>query len=1774
MINHIFYKILISGLLLILFTDSMGQIRFQNPSFEVGTGVLVGVPVAWVYCNGTTDWEPGVYNNQPASHGTRYLGFWDGSTGGTTVEGTALGEGAMQLLIQDGEACPLVPGKKYTFSFDLMSDPSRSYTPGHMAIVAGFASCTPTKLFWKSNDPGVTHNLGTGWQRHTVEFVPDDAYTWFGFYAVSITRGGQHCSLDNLSSITRVAGEVSYEEITCAKNGSITFTAPAGGGPYDYTWYEGDTTTVRPGLNGATATNLGPGTYVLEVIDQTDPCPVPSLYRITLDAATPIIGVATTDTNKICNGEFAQLDFLSDQPDAPTYTYKWTPSIGLSNPNIKNPTASPPTTTTYTLTVDVPGDTTCTETYQITIEVGKNNPGIGKTLKICSNDEPVDLFTELSGNPDDNGNWVFQNGTPFQNPFNPEIHAPGKYHYIISTASCPADTATMIVEVSEVPDAGTEMELEVCNEVINLDLNNSLTTHPRPGRWELLQSNTATGSFSNSGLYNPYEGEDGEIIFIYLPDGPEQCAPDTAKLNLTVHPSPELTLNPIDSVCPGTEYTVEVLINGVANDYTAYFTGNGDPYQNASLANGLNSFNLPSSASLWLRADSIVSNSAPFCKAPLDQLEFSGHKKTAFSIVDSVVCDGDNVGIIAYFRFREGDRFSYQYSVDGGPFNQTGSAASLNLNSGTHYLVLKDELNCQPYDTVFFSKACNCVTDPGDMINPTDTIIVCGDGTATAQHGGNHVMDGNDAISYVLHTNPGTSPGNILQKNLNSANFAFQPPMVYDRVYYISAIVGDDDGTGHADAKAPNLCTQTAPGVPVFWTKIPEGTIRVYPPEICEADSIFIEYNLQGNNPFDVSYLENQLGYNHNSISGTEVLFRTGYQTGTIDFSNFQVADKYGCTAGIKTAPDPYQVLVNDSISASIDQYTCATDNETYSALLTIREGSGNYLVDGSAIPDSTFLKSNITSGVPVSFVASDDKNCNPITLSGSHTCPCATEAPNLKAVSGVQYFCADQAASAQLEGTQGNGDPMGYVGDGNDTWSFVLAIDPNQPIETMVGGSLSKSPVYAISDFPAGIIDTNQTYYICPLAMDEDSDNPGLVDISSKRCPLYTKPGIPIAWRALPSITISERESELCYGEQVVIDYSITTTQNADFEIISSRTDSTFFSNIAQGTMTIALAENTIGTQHTPISYYASSPHFVTNTGQTCVGKWVGDSARVNIHKEPRAEFIPNSTDPSGAYNVCLGENLSKAKIKFSGSDSVFAQITPNIGLIRSYDGNIDDLFISKNNLNLGNNVFSISQVSGQIVQSTGNRKLCAGSAGNPANLTVSVKDLPTLDIALDTNRICAGNPVNLRLIPSGSGSQFTAYDKNGQSYALNQDTSVFTYYPKADSAFVFTRIEHSIYSDESGNACGQDIYERALLQVNELPIATIFDKGAEICEGDSTLIYFKIEGNGPFSFQFENAMELGSEKTGYLPRPEDTLKICVRPNKDASYILINVTDANNCVSDKNNGSASVPVHQNPQPDFAADDRLSCTPLITQLRIISDLSNQQSNSWEIGGGLVFDNEDVLYINLQQPGSYDVRLTQTTTKGCSASIMKQSYLQVDPYPIAGFEIKGDPTVINPEVRILDKSQGAEKWDYLLDHSEHLSSLRQPIIQFNSQDTGRYYISQIVYSGVENCSGTLTHWVYVRDEVLVSIPNAFTPNGDGANEEFKPVYNGLEGRAVHFSIYNRWGEEIFRTQDPDRGWNGTYLGELVPIGAYTFMVRIKGHKGEEDRTYYGTVTVIE
>ncbi|MBQ1695086.1 MAG: gliding motility-associated C-terminal domain-containing protein, partial [Bacteroidales bacterium] len=96
---------------------------------------------------------------------------------------------------------------------------------------------------------------------------------------------------------------------------------------------------------------------------------------------------------------------------------------------------------------------------------------------------------------------------------------------------------------------------------------------------------------------------------------------------------------------------------------------------------------------------------------------------------------------------------------------------------------------------------------------------------------------------------------------------------------------------------------------------------------------------------------------------------------------------------------------------------------------------------------------------------------------------------------------------------------------------------------------------------------------------------------------------------------------------------------------------------------------------------------------------------------------------------------------------------------------------------------------------------------------------------------------------------------------------------------------------------------------------------------------------------------------------------------------------------------------------------------------------------------------------------------------------------------------------------------------------------------------------------------------ICSDPYIFVPNAFTPNGDGQNDFFKPFYPETLVTEVYFAVYDRWGSIVYETDNIRAdGWNGTYKGKQLAPDVYIFWLKAKCINGEEYE-HRGNVTLI-
>ena len=118
------------------------------------------------------------------------------------------------------------------------------------------------------------------------------------------------------------------------------------------------------------------------------------------------------------------------------------------------------------------------------------------------------------------------------------------------------------------------------------------------------------------------------------------------------------------------------------------------------------------------------------------------------------------------------------------------------------------------------------------------------------------------------------------------------------------------------------------------------------------------------------------------------------------------------------------------------------------------------------------------------------------------------------------------------------------------------------------------------------------------------------------------------------------------------------------------------------------------------------------------------------------------------------------------------------------------------------------------------------------------------------------------------------------------------------------------------------------------------------------------------------------------------------------------------------------------------------------------------------------------------------------------------------------------------------------------------------IRYTFYEPGSYRVVCSVNNAT--CATDSSEVVVNISESYLAVPNVFTPNGDGKNDEFRVAYRSI--KEFHCWVYNRWGKLVYEWSDPAKGWDGTINGRPAAEGAYYYVIRALGTDAPTNASY--------
>lgn len=425
-----------------------------------------------------------------------------------------------------------------------------------------------------------------------------------------------------------------------------------------------------------------------------------------------------------------------------------------------------------------------------------------------------------------------------------------------------------------------------------------------------------------------------------------------------------------------------------------------------------------------------------------------------------------------------------------------------------------------------------------------------------------------------------------------------------------------------------------------------------------------------------------------------------------------------------------------------------------------------------------------------------------------------------------------------------------------------------------------------------------------------------------------------------------------------------------------------------------------------------------------------------------------------------------------------------------------------------------------------------------NTASVTITQPD--SLIILPFTNpQICIGETATLTAMASGGNGNYN------YAWSTGNSGNSITVSPAVTSNYSLT------VSDQNGCESSATIFT-----VNVLDSLNLITSGEQyICVGESIgLSAIASGGNGIYYFT-------------WTPANTNQNQITVSPAATTNY-TVTLTDG--CTTPAVSANVIVNVMPLPAPDFIANINEACVPACIDFIDKSVISCPVSSyTWNTSNTSITSHSSTFKYCYDYPGLYDVRLTIIDSAGCENSILKPAFVKMNPSPVADFyTIPSGPTT-NPEIMFVNTSYGASMFHWNFgDGVEETNSYLNTYHLYS--DSGEYCIELTAINEFE-CTDKTVECVKILQSLQVYIPNAFTPDGHNNIFNFKGL--GINPDDFVLNIFNRWGEMVFQTFDPERGWNGRQKdGTKAPTDVYIYKFIMKDMLGKTNE-FSGFVTLL-
>ena len=339
-----------------------------------------------------------------------------------------------------------------------------------------------------------------------------------------------------------------------------------------------------------------------------------------------------------------------------------------------------------------------------------------------------------------------------------------------------------------------------------------------------------------------------------------------------------------------------------------------------------------------------------------------------------------------------------------------------------------------------------------------------------------------------------------------------------------------------------------------------------------------------------------------------------------------------------------------------------------------------------------------------------------------------------------------------------------------------------------------------------------------------------------------------------------------------------------------------------------------------------------------------------------------------------------------------------------------------------------------------------------------------------------------------------------------------------------------------------------------NSTAVATVYP--VPVADFSATTV---CENTDPTEFTNESSISEGNVVSWQWDFDEPVNGVSTLPNPAHDYNIAGVYNVQLVVSSTlgcfDTVVNPITVWAKPTSIFTSDITQGCADACINFLDFS-LSNATSIDfwkWDLAGGdsSSIQNPSKCYYNSSntEDSLFDIGLITRNDLGCYDTIFIEEYIAAWHNPIADFTL--DPELTNmylADIEFTNHSIGEDFYDWSFGDFKYDIS-ENPV--HNYADTGIYEIELVVETR-HGCKDTTYRSVRIDPVISLFIPNTFTPNGDGDNDEFFFKQYAIEEEGLDFKIFDKWGTLIYQT-DRFKPWDGSYKGMPAKQDTYVYKI---------------------